>query len=81
MDSAAQQDRSYGHSSGAPGRIRILTSEEQIELRTDYEREAFNLPKNRTYVYTKVFDPDLLTHSSMGEEFQAVFQAIGWGNF
>ena len=61
--------------------IRVLTSDEQIILVDDHERQAFQILKDRTFHHTHACDHDFLNCICMITEFQVIFRAIGWENF
>ena len=52
-----------------------------LDLRDDRERQGYAILKNRTFVHTRAFDPELLIKTGMYEDFTNVWHAIGWGNF
>ena len=51
-----------------------------LDLRDDRE-QGYAVLKNRSFVHTRAFDPDLLIKTGMYEEFSNVWHAIGWYNF
>jgi hypothetical protein len=61
--------------------ICILTSDEQIILVDDRERQAFRILRDRTFHHTHGYDHDFLNRIGMITEFQVIFCAIGWENF
>ena len=68
-----------GESSGAG--TRVLTSEHQIILHSDMERQAYQALVTKVFEHTKVYSEDLLDKTGMRDEFEQAFAAIGWGNF
>ena len=52
-----------------------------ITPRTQEEAKGLRLLNQKTYALTKCFDEDLLVDTSMREEFNEVFEAIGWSDF
>ena len=52
-----------------------------LDLRDDRERQGYAILKNRSFVHTRAFDPDILIKTGMYEEFSNVWHAIGWYNF
>jgi hypothetical protein len=52
-----------------------------IDLRSDREKQAYTLIKNRVFTNTKEFDPDLLEKIGMDLEFDSIWQALGWEDF
>jgi len=52
-----------------------------LDLRDDRERQGYAILKNRSFVHTRAFDPDLLIKTGMYEDFSSVWHAIGWDNF
>ena len=52
-----------------------------LDLRDDRERQGYAILKNRSFVHTPAFDPDLLIKTGMYEDFSNVWHAIGWNNF
>ena len=61
--------------------IRVLTSDEQIMLVDDRERQAFQILKDQTFHHTHAYNHDFLNRIGMITEFQVIFRAIGWENF
>ena len=57
--------------------IRILTSDEQIMLVDDRERQAFCILRDRTFHHTHAYDHDFVNRTGMITEFQVIFHAIG----
>jgi hypothetical protein len=49
-----------------------------IDLRSDRERQAYALIKDRVFVNTKYFDPILLEKTVMDSNFNSILQALGW---
>ena len=45
------------------------------------ERQAYAIIKDRSFVHTRAFDPELLLKTGMYEDFTNVWHTIGWGNF
>ena len=52
-----------------------------IDLRSDRERQAYALIKDRVFANTKEFDPDLLEKTGMDSEFNSIWQDLGWEDF
>jgi hypothetical protein len=52
-----------------------------IDLRSDREKQAYTLIKNRVFTNTKEFDLDLLEKIGMDLEFDSIWQALGWEDF
>ncbi|PVH62735.1 hypothetical protein PAHAL_3G383100 [Panicum hallii] len=63
------------------GRIRVLTEEGQIVLRTDKEQQAFAMMRDRSFKHTCVFDEELLTKTGMDNEFASIFHKVSWSEF
>ncbi|WVZ63741.1 hypothetical protein U9M48_013349 [Paspalum notatum var. saurae] len=59
----------------------ILILESQLVPRSQDEAKALRSLKQKTYALTKFFDEDLLVDTGMREEFNEMFQAIGWSDF
>ena len=59
----------------------ILILDSQLVPRTQEEAKALRLLNQKSYALTKCFDEDLLIDTSMREEFNEVFEAIGWSDF
>ena len=51
-----------------------------LDLRDDRERQGYAILKNRSFVHTRAFDPDLLIKTGMYEDFSNVWHKIGWDN-
>ena len=80
MDTDEQEAAGSGWGHATPP-TRQLLSENDINLRSERERNAFNELRLKTFEHTRVFEQDLLRVTGMDEEFEEVFQAIGWENF
>ena len=52
-----------------------------LDLRDDRERQGYAILKNRSFVHTRAFDPDLLIKIGMYEDFSNVWHEIGWDSF
>ena len=52
-----------------------------LDLRDDRERQGYAILKNRSFVHTRAFDPDLLIKIGMYKDFSNVWNIIGWDNF
>ena len=52
-----------------------------LNLRDDHERQGYTILKNRSFIHTRAFNPDLLIKTGMYEDFSNVWHAIGWDNF
>jgi hypothetical protein len=52
-----------------------------IDPRSDHERQAYALIKDRVFTNTKEFDSDLLEKTSMDSKFNSIWQALGWDDF
>ena len=52
-----------------------------LDLRDDRERQGYAIIKNRSFIYTRAFDLELLIKTSMYEDFANVWHAIGRDNF
>ncbi|WVZ97187.1 hypothetical protein U9M48_042740 [Paspalum notatum var. saurae] len=59
----------------------ILILESQLVPRSQDEDKALRSLNQKTYALTKCFDKDLLIDTGMWEEFNEVFQTIGWSDF
>ncbi|WVZ76337.1 hypothetical protein U9M48_024320 [Paspalum notatum var. saurae] len=59
----------------------ILILDSQLVPRGQDEAKALKSLNQKTYALTKCFDEDFLVDTSMQEEFNEVFQAIGWSDF
>ena len=51
-----------------------------LDLRDARERQGYAIIKNRSFIHTQVFDPELLIKTGMYEDFSNVWHAIGWDN-
>jgi len=69
VDSVRRPSRSQEEEEGAPAspavpkpclKIRVLTSVDQIVVRTDYEQDALELLKKQLYGHSKRFDTEFL---------------------
>ena len=52
-----------------------------LDLRDARERQAYAIIKNRSFVHTRAFNPELLIKTGIYEDFANVWHAIGWINF
>ena len=52
-----------------------------LNLRNTRERQAYTIIKDRSFVHTRAFDPELLIKIGMDKDFANVWHAIGWDNF
>ena len=52
-----------------------------LNLRDDRERQGYAILKNRSFIHTRAFDPDLLIKIGMYEYFSNVWHGVGWDNF
>ncbi|WVZ75705.1 hypothetical protein U9M48_023740 [Paspalum notatum var. saurae] len=59
----------------------ILLLDSQLVSRGQDEAKALRSLHQKTYALTKCFDEDLLVDTCMREEFNEVFQAVGWSDF
>ncbi|WVZ70232.1 hypothetical protein U9M48_018912 [Paspalum notatum var. saurae] len=59
----------------------ILILDSQLVPRGQDEAKALRSLNQKTYALTKCFNKDLLVDIGMREEFNEVFQAIGWSDF
>ncbi|WVZ93349.1 hypothetical protein U9M48_039336 [Paspalum notatum var. saurae] len=59
----------------------ILILDSQLMPRGQDEAKALRSLNQKNYALTKCFDEDLLVDTGMREEFNKVFQAIGWSDF
>ena len=51
-----------------------------LDLEGDQEMQAYNLIKNREFIHTPMYDPNLLQNIGMDTEFATIWKAIGWEN-
>ena len=79
VDQASQE--SGGQQVDQEELIHVLTSDEQIILVDERERQAFRILQDRTFHHTRAYDHDFLNCTGMITEFQVIFLAIGWENF
>lgn len=55
--------------------------ESQIVLRQKKEKDIFKELKNRPFVHTTMFDPNILRESGMDTELDVIFSIVGWEDF
>ena len=79
VDQASQE--SGGQQVDQEELIHVLTSDEQIILVDERERQAFRILQDRTFYHTRAYDHDFLNRTGMISEFQIIFRAIGWEKF
>ncbi|RLN40539.1 hypothetical protein C2845_PM01G43130 [Panicum miliaceum] len=63
------------------GRIRVLTSVEQLVPRNDYEWEALDLLKTQMYHHVRIFEPLFFIKRGLKADMTRVFSHVGWYNF
>jgi hypothetical protein len=51
-----------------------------LDLRGDWEMQAYNFLKRRAFFHTPMYDPNLLAKIGMDTEFTSIFKACGWAN-
>ena len=54
--------------------------EQEQPMEGDRELQAYNLIKNREFIHTPAYDPDLLQKIGMGTEFATIWKVVGWEN-
>lgn len=52
-----------------------------LDLRDDWDRQAYAMLKNSVFEHTWHIDPELLTKIGMDSEFNAICHTIGWDTF
>ena len=52
-----------------------------LNSRDDCEQQGYAILKNRSFIHTWAFDPDLLIKTGMYKDFSYVWHEIGWDNF
>ena len=62
-------------------KIRVLTSVDQIVVRTDYERDALELLKKHSYGHAKRFDTEFLMMTGLRQDINRTFTVVGWSRF
>ena len=87
VDSVRRPSRSQEEEEEAPAslavsrprlKIRVLTSVDQIVVRTDYERDALELLKKQSYGHAKRFDTEFLMMTGLRQDMNHAFTAMGW---
>ena len=61
--------------------IRVLTSVDQIVVRTDYEWDALELLKKQSYGHAKRFDTEFLMMTGLRQDMNRAFTVVGWSRF
>ena len=83
--SRSQEEEEEGPASPAVLRprlkIKVLTSVDQIVIRTDYERDALELLKKQSYGHAKRFDTEFLMMTGLCQDMNRTFTAAGWSCF
>jgi len=51
-----------------------------LDLEGEWEMQAYNHVKNREFIHTLEYDPDLLEKIGMNTEFTTIWKVIGWEN-
>ena len=49
-----------------------------LDLEGEREMQAYNILKDRVFVHTPAFDPELLNKIGMDDEFFTIFKYVGW---
>ena len=62
-------------------KIRVLTSVDQIIIRTDYEWDALELLKKQSYGHAKRFETEFLMMTGLCQDMNRAFTAAGWSRF
>ena len=52
-----------------------------LDLQDDHEQQGYAILKNRSFVHTQAFGPELLIKTGMYEDFSNIWHEIGWDNF
>ena len=90
VDSVRRPSRSQEEEEEAPAslavsrprlKIRVLTSVDQIVVRTDYERDALELLKKQSYGHAKWFDTEFLMMTGLRQDMNRAFTAARWSCF
>ncbi|XP_039832582.1 uncharacterized protein LOC120693238 [Panicum virgatum] len=90
VDSIRRPSRSLEEEEEAPAspavlrprlKIRVLTSVDQIVVRTDYERDALELLKKQSYGHAKRFDTKFLMMTGLRQDMNCAFTTVGWSRF
>ena len=90
VDSVRQPSRSQEKEEEAPAspavprprlKIKVLTSVDQIVVRTDYEWDALELLKKQSYGHAKRFDTEFLMMTGLCQDMNRAFMAVGWSRF
>lgn len=55
--------------------------ESQLVLRNKREKDIFKQLKDRPFIHTTMFDPNILSESGMDNELDLVFTTVGWEVF
>ncbi|RLM69219.1 hypothetical protein C2845_PM17G08550 [Panicum miliaceum] len=81
QDTDSQEDASpVVPRSRVQGRIRVLTSVEQLMPRNDYQREALDLLKNQMYHHVRIFEPLFFIKTGLKADMTRAFSQVGWYN-
>jgi len=62
-------------------RIRVLTMDEKIAIKNDYEREALELLKRQNFGHAKRFESRFLMKTGLKQDMNNALTAVGWENF
>ena len=90
VDSVRRLSRSQEEEEEAPAspavprphlKIRVLTTVDQIVVRTDYKRDAFELLKRQSYSHAKRFDTEFLMRTGLRQDMNRAFTDAGWSRF
>lgn len=90
VDSVRRPSRSQEEDEEAPAspvvprpclKIGVLTSVDQIVVRTDYEWDALELLKKQSYGHAKRFDTEFLMMTGLRQEMNRAFTTVGWSHF
>ncbi|RLN32805.1 hypothetical protein C2845_PM03G28760 [Panicum miliaceum] len=81
-DTDSQEDASPAvPRSHVQGRIRVLTSVEQLVSQNDYEREALDLLKNQMYHHVRILEPLFFIKTGLKADMTRAFSHVWWYNF
>ena len=90
VDSVRRPSRSQEEEEEAPAspavlrphlKIRVLTTIDQIVVRTDDERDALKLLKKQLYGHAKWFEIEFLMMTGLCQDMNRAFTAAGWSRF
>jgi len=72
---------SQAPTSSSDPQVKVLLKTGDLGLKTRREKGVYQQLKNKDFIHTPTLDPILLQETGMDNEFDLIFQMVGWTNF